>query len=89
MSVKQKEDIIKLHILQSLARSQRALATMIENMADISTHSSKVSKHLLENIETITKYQELIAAKLIGLRFRRRIKGKPAKPWLCEKINPK
>ncbi|WP_409341784.1 hypothetical protein [Paenibacillus sp. MBLB4367] len=35
MNAWQKQNEAKLHILQSLARSQRALARMIESMADV------------------------------------------------------
>lgn len=76
-----KENEIKLDILTSLSISQKALARMIENMAEV-THSSKaVSEHLLENIQIISQYQRALAMKITGLNITTKKKGIPTLPW--------
>ncbi|MFE5320261.1 hypothetical protein ACFQ88_16250 [Paenibacillus sp. NPDC056579] len=78
---------MKLHILNSLARSQRALAVILESMADVAGSSQMVAKGLAEQIEAFSKYQRQIAVKMIGVKLRRRRYGKPAKPWLNRKLH--
>lgn len=82
MSQMKKEIEIKLDIMESLARSQKALARIIESMADVTVSSDKAGKKLLENIEVIALYQQALAKKLAGVQVRRKRIGKPAKPWL-------
>lgn len=77
---------LKLHILQSLARSQRALTVMMESMAKVVEGSSFVAKGLVEQIDAISKYQRQIAVKMIGLKIRKQRRGKPGKPWLNRKL---
>lgn len=77
-----RENRIKLDILESLSRSQKALARMIEHIAEVTTDSEALRRRLLENIPALTAYQESIAAHLTGWRVRRRKKGNPAPPWL-------
>jgi hypothetical protein len=89
MSLGTKQNEIKLDILQSLAMSQKALARMIENIADVTDHSVGISKYLMENIEIISKYQRALTVKLTGMTFPERKKGKPAKPWIYQQINMK
>ncbi|CAG7647788.1 hypothetical protein ACFQI7_20640 [Paenibacillus allorhizosphaerae] len=71
----------KLHILNSLARSQRALAKIIEVMAE-SAESTNAGKTLIEQIDAISRYQRQIAVKMIGIRIRRKTFGLPGKPWI-------
>lgn len=88
MNWHEEEARLKLHILHSLARSQRALAVMIESMADIAGRSSSVARGLAEQIEAISKYQRAIAVKMIGVKIRRKRRGKPGLPWLHRKLRP-
>jgi len=71
----------KLHILNSLARSQRALAKIIEIMADTAEYT-KAGQTLIDQIDAISRYQRQIAGKMIGIRFRRKTFGRPGKPWI-------
>ncbi|WP_282941173.1 hypothetical protein [Paenibacillus sp. RC67] len=77
---------LKLHILKSLARSQRALTVMLESIAEVVEGSQYVAKGLVEQIDSISKYQRQIAVKMIGLKIRRKRRGKPVKPWLNRKL---
>jgi hypothetical protein len=84
MEEHQQELRIKLHILTSLARSQRALTHMLETVADISTNSKETASKIAENVQVISQYQRQLTAKISGISIRYRKKGRPAKPW----INP-
>ncbi|KPV61080.1 hypothetical protein QJ48_01745 [Paenibacillus sp. A3] len=87
MNWHEEENKVKLHILHSLARSQRALARMIESMADVVEGSEEAARRLLVHIETISRYQRQIAVKMAGVRIRRRLRrGIPGKPWLGEAV---
>jgi hypothetical protein len=86
MDLSTKQDEIKLDILQSLAASQKALARMVENIADITDHSESLSQYLRDNIEAISKYQRTLAVKMTGMTFPERKRGNPAKPWIHQQI---
>lgn len=77
------QDRVKLHILNSLARSQRALARMMESMADVVGQSEPAAQKLVEQIDAISRYQREVAVKMIGVKIRRRKTGAPGRPWLC------
>lgn len=82
--VHHQEQHIKLHLLTSLARSQRALTQMLESVADISTSSKETAQRLAENIGVISNYQRQLTAKITGITIRRRVRtnGGNGKPWL-------
>ncbi|KEQ26320.1 hypothetical protein [Paenibacillus tyrfis] len=87
MNWHEEENKVKLHILHSLARSQRALARMIESMADVVEGSEEAARRLSVHVETISRYQRQLAMKMAGVRIRRRLRrGIPGKPWLGEKV---
>ncbi|OBZ13372.1 MULTISPECIES: hypothetical protein [Bacillales] len=70
--------------LASLARSQHALARILESVADVADQSPDTAKLLRDNVRSLTDLQETIAEAATGLAWRRRVKrrGKPVKPWL-------
>jgi hypothetical protein len=86
MNYSQRSNELKLDILESLARSQRAISCIIENVADVTSISDKTARHVLENLDVITKYQHSIANKLCSIREVRIKKGKPSTPWLNRSI---
>jgi hypothetical protein len=77
-------DSIELHMLTSLARSQRALCRIIEAVADQVEGSEQLAQHLAENIEMLSKYQRTMIGKLTKLspRTRTRTIGKLTDPWI-------
>ncbi|MEW9700268.1 hypothetical protein [Paenibacillus sp. SI8] len=75
-------DSIELHMLTSLARSQRALCRIMEAIADQVETSGELVKHVSENLEAISKYQRALVYKITKLSPRKRRKGKPADPWI-------
>lgn len=81
MGLIRKHNEIKVDILESLSRSQRALARIIESIADISEASEETARNLQQNIEAITRYQETLMVKLFGIRPAKVRSSPPAKPW--------
>ncbi|NEW04433.1 hypothetical protein GK047_00140 [Paenibacillus sp. SYP-B3998] len=75
-------DSIELHMLTSLARSQRALCRMLESVADQVEASQQLAQHLSENMEMISNYQRALIQKITKLTPRKRSTGKPADPWI-------
>ncbi|MDO3676023.1 hypothetical protein [Paenibacillus ehimensis] len=89
MNWHEEENKVKLHILHSLARSQRALARMIESVADVVEGSEETARKLSVQMEAISRYQGQIAMKMAGVRIRRlrrSRRGIPGKPWLGEEV---
>ncbi|MCZ8513579.1 hypothetical protein O9H85_14275 [Paenibacillus filicis] len=86
MNWHEEENRVKLHVLHSLARSQRALARIIESMADMAEGAESLSGDLGRQLEAISRYQREIAVKMIGVRIRRLRRGVPGKPWLSEAL---
>lgn len=86
MTLKERENELKLDILESLARSQRALARIIEGMADVTGNVPGSSDALRENISTISRYQLVLAEKITGIRIASYKKGKPGNVWLNPKV---
>jgi hypothetical protein len=79
---------LELHILASLARSQRALARMIEAVADQVADSKVAAGKMIENLEMISAYQRVLVARISGIRPRTLKKGSPAPPWLAGSLSP-
>jgi hypothetical protein len=71
-------------MLGSLARSQQALARILDSVADISEHSPHAARLLREQAGSLTAYQESIAETVTGLAWRRRVRkrGRAGEPWL-------
>ncbi len=85
-----KQNEIKLDILTSLARSQKALARIIESMADVTKFSDKTAEGLLENIKEISSYQKILAVRMTGIHLHVAKKGGiAAKPWLHQRLRNK
>lgn len=71
-------------MISSIARSQQALAGILENIADISAHSDVTARVLAENIRLLTDYQSVMAQMLTGIPLNRSKTGVPKPPWLAE-----
>jgi hypothetical protein len=90
MSQIMRQNELKLDILQSLARSQRALAHILETLSPDVVITEQTARHLLILIESLSKYQQAIASKLSALSIRQVKNSKPGKPWIAQtlKSNP-
>jgi two-component sensor histidine kinase len=86
------ENKLKLHLLHSLARSQRALARIIESMAAVaegkanSGSSEAAAEKVVEQLEAISRYQRQLTEKISGVRIRKFRRGLPGKPWLNDSL---
>ncbi|MGM0882634.1 MAG: hypothetical protein ACQEXQ_16525 [Bacillota bacterium] len=74
----------QIAFIASLAKSQEALARILDSVADVADCSPDTAKLLRDNVRSLTSMQETIAEAVTSLAWRRRSKrrGKPAKPWL-------
>jgi hypothetical protein len=81
-----REEWIKLDILNSLARSQRALARILESVADTVEAYPPPVDQVIGNLEAISRYQLTLAQKISGLTKNKRKMGIPAQPWLSVRL---
>ncbi|MFD2612386.1 hypothetical protein [Paenibacillus gansuensis] len=81
-----KQDELKIDILESLARSQKALAKIIENMAEQTEHAHGLSENLAENMQALSKYQLSLASKMSGITVHSKRYGLPGRPWLHRRL---
>ncbi len=71
-------------LLGSLAKSQQALARILDSVADITEQSPHAARSLREQALSLTAYQESIAETVTRLGWRRRVRkrGQAGAPWL-------
>ncbi|WP_127578764.1 hypothetical protein [Paenibacillus koleovorans] len=73
---------LKLDMLHSLARSQKALARMIESLADVTEQSIDTAAGLRENIRAIAEYQRTMAEKVAEIELPDTVRrSTPSSPW--------
>jgi hypothetical protein len=77
---------IELHMLTSLARSQRALCRIMETIADQVTVSEQLAIQMAENLQTISEYQRSMIEKITKKSPRQRRLGTPGKPWISKNV---
>lgn len=77
---------IELHMLTSLARSQRALCRILETIADQVEVSEQLAAHMAENLKTLSDYQRTMIQKITKRSPRLRRVGTPGKPWIHHKV---
>ncbi|MBD2871518.1 hypothetical protein [Paenibacillus arenilitoris] len=74
----------KAALLLSLAKSQEALARILDSIAELSECSPGMASMLRDNVCAMTSLQETIADAVTEMKWRRRRvkRGLPGKPWL-------
>jgi hypothetical protein len=78
-----KRDVLELHMLTSLARSQRALSRIIESVAEQVEGSEALATDVLENMKLISTYQKVLIRKITGMKKRKIYRDQPSvPPWL-------
>jgi len=84
MTFMRDENLIKLDILKSLARSQKAISRIMEYTGDcICVGSREISPEAFRNyLQKICKYQQILLYRISGLKISHRKRGNPASPWL-------
>lgn len=78
---------LKLDILQSLARSQKAIAAMIESTASVMDYSTMSAEDIIKYCERIVDYQKIVAEKMLGLRVNEVKTTAPGSPWLNKSVS--
>ncbi|GIP39139.1 hypothetical protein J31TS4_24190 [Paenibacillus sp. J31TS4] len=84
----QRENELRLELLESLARSQRALASLIETAAAAGLGAPEGAGTLLANAEALCRYQLVLAGKIAGHRLRRVFRSRPGRIWLRRGLCP-
>ena len=79
---REREQAAKIAVISSIARSQDALARILGNIAEITSHSDVTARILAENIRLLNAYQSVMAEMLAGIPLNRSKLGSPAAPWL-------
>ncbi|WP_342552607.1 hypothetical protein [Paenibacillus sp. FSL R7-0652] len=82
MSLMQREQEVKLALIESIAHSQQALARILDSVASVSSHSEVSARSLAENIRLLSRYQEEMSRMVTGIRLTRIRYGEPGLPWL-------
>lgn len=81
---------VKLEFIASLARSQLALARILDSVADITGHSEETARLIGENVNLLVSLQASMAEAVTGVRLRDggMRKGEPAEPWVSPELRP-
>lgn len=72
----------KLSMLRAIARSQEAMARMLESAADVSASWEPSAAVLREHVRVLTGLQAAMAKSVAGVSWRPPKHGVPAQPWL-------
>jgi len=72
----------KLSMLRAIARSQEAMARMLESAADVTAAGEPSAAVLREHVRVLTGLQAAMARSVAGVSWRPPKQGVPARPWL-------
>ncbi|CAI6043077.1 hypothetical protein [Cohnella sp. JJ-181] len=72
----------KLSMLKAIARSQEAMARMLESAADVSAAGDPSAAVLREHVRVLTGLQAAMARSVAGVSWAQPKQGVPAGPWL-------
>lgn len=86
---KERENLLKLTILEALSRSQNALAGILEGIAGQTEEDLEVARKLRGHVEVLVRYQVSLAEKMAGIRLSRLVNGAPGKVWLDSRVRIK
>ncbi|WP_239004642.1 hypothetical protein [Paenibacillus tepidiphilus] len=76
------EHAVKLEMIRSIARSQAALAAILESIAEITGQSELTARKLSDNIRILSQYQSAMCRMMSGISLHQPKRGIPAAPWL-------
>lgn len=82
-----REEELKLAMLEAIARSQRALARMLECAAETVRWTGGDAARALRLLDSIERYQQVLAAKHLGVPPRRVRSGTPSAAWLSRRVD--
>jgi hypothetical protein len=83
-TLKDRENELKLDILESLARSQRAVAAITESLSQVIGDSPETARKLRGHLDVLIRCQMSLASKITGIRIPVLRRGKPGKVWLSK-----
>jgi len=86
ISGKLSERAVKLEMIRSIARSQAALATILESIAELTEHSELTARKLSENVRVLSQYQSAMCRMMSGISLHRHKLGTPAAPWISKDL---
>ncbi|MNJ55089.1 hypothetical protein D3C77_505630 [compost metagenome] len=78
----------KLRLIDSIAKSQTAMARILNSLADVSDHSADTARHMAQNIRILTKYQQAMAQAVGGISLHQVYYGTPSSPWIMKSCYP-
>ncbi|THF73360.1 hypothetical protein [Cohnella fermenti] len=81
MSRLDKEWEVKLELLRSIARSQEALARILESVADVTAGSEPAASAMREHVRKLADLQAALVGAVTGQRWSAPRKGVPSPPW--------
>ncbi|NMO95235.1 hypothetical protein [Paenibacillus lemnae] len=84
MSRIRREQEAKTALITSIARSQQALASILEQIAEVASCSDVTARKLAENIRVLSSYQGVMCETLTGITLNRVQQGRPVKPFIQE-----
>nr|AYQ71436.1 hypothetical protein EAV92_01845 [Cohnella candidum] len=79
---------IKLQILESIARSQTALAVLLENTAGVVAEAGVSPVLIREHARAIEGMQAALLRSVTGFSWQRPKRGIPVPPWIGAGIHP-
>ncbi|WNS43381.1 hypothetical protein [Paenibacillus sp. MMS20-IR301] len=76
------EHAVKLEMIRSIARSQAALAAILESIAEVTGQSELTARKLSDNVRILSEYQSTMCRMISGISLHEPKQGVPAAPWL-------
>lgn len=76
---------LKLDIMESLSRSQRAVAVMLEGLADTTAQRGDSSELIGRELIAIARYQQVLGHRMLGIPLHRVRRGHSMPPWVASK----
>ncbi|KAA8995418.1 hypothetical protein F4V43_19370 [Paenibacillus spiritus] len=76
------EHEVKLEMIRSIARSQSALAAILESVAEVAGESPLAARRLCDNVRILSEYQSAMCRMMSGISLGPVKTGIPAPPWL-------
>lgn len=86
MSLLRKERESRIELIRSIARSQGAIARILDSIADVTEASPGMSKCMRDNLRSLAALQITMAEMTTGTRIRRVRTGSPTNPWLHQAV---
>ncbi|MCL6459919.1 MAG: hypothetical protein K6T85_18140 [Gorillibacterium sp.] len=84
--IKNRENRIKLDMLCSIARSERALARLLEQAADCGAVTESTNERMMLRLAAIARCQTGLLYYVSGVKLRHIQRGTPGSVWLSNNL---